>query len=110
MECLASSGCWVADVVCGSAVFSLVFPLTWWRAVQVRISSLRTWRCLRFRPRQSATDSSCTTEACTYGANCVHSAVLGQVVHAPVVMLRRVLAVGQCRKTGVAVGAVLGGY
>ena len=28
-----------------------------------------------------------------------HSAVLGQVVHAPVVVLRQVLGVGQCRKT-----------
>ena len=28
-----------------------------------------------------------------------HSAVLGQVVHAPVVMLRQVFGVGQCRKT-----------
>ena len=28
-----------------------------------------------------------------------HSAVLGQVVHAPVVLLRQVLGVGQCRKT-----------
>ena len=42
-----------------------------------------------------------------------HSAVLGQVVHAPVVVLRQVLGVGQCRKivevrSAVAVGAVLG--
>ena len=28
-----------------------------------------------------------------------HKAVLGQVVHAPVVMLRQLLGVGQCRKT-----------
>ena len=33
-------------------------------------STLRTWRCLRFRPRQSTTDSSCTPESCTYSANC----------------------------------------
>ena len=31
---------------------------------------MRTWRCLRFRPRQSATESSCTSVSCTYSANC----------------------------------------
>ena len=86
MEWLASSGCWWRT-------WCVREPCSLWSSLLLNgergrcascsgygrpcdhsalcsCSTLRTWRCLRFRPLQSATDSSCTTESCTYSANC----------------------------------------
>ena len=63
--------------------------------------TLRTWGCLRFRPRQCYRFQLFCRVVYVQCKLCkhrrFHSAVLGLVVHAPVVMLRQLLGVGQCR-------------
>ena len=121
---LASSGCWVANVVCESAVFSLVSLL--FRGERSRCASCfgygRPCHCTAYVPadtreRGGASDSvldrvlkisvalQSESEQCKLcKSRRFHSAFLGMVVFgmfvdAPVVIQRLVLGVGRCRKT-----------
>ena len=63
----------------------------------------RTCWCLRFRSSTECYSFQLYCRIVHVQCNCAktrrcHSAVLGQVVHAPVVVLRQLLGVGQCRK------------
>ena len=63
----------------------------------------RTWRCLRFRPRQSAPDSSCTTEARTCSANCAKAGdstaqFLGRLFTRPLLCNDRCLGLDSAKK------------